>query len=588
MSYESWLLLVLLVAVAVVLAAEWLTVDVVAVLLVVVLVVSGILTPDEAFSGFASEFILILCCVFVLSGTLVRTGIMEWLGAELHRRTGDNEAKAVGLIMSVAATASAFLSNTNVTAVLMPAVLESARRSRLSPGRLLMPLAYASMLGGAATLIGTSTNLAAGGLVARVGLRPFSLFEFAPVGLLLSVLGTAYMVLIGRRLLPLRQARELSRQYDIQRYLSEIRLAPESPLVGQSLLEAPLAESGIEVLVIVRGDQRVFPSANVRLRSGDLLIVHAPRAALLTIHDLPGTSFETAAAPGDADLTDEGIELAEAIVMPRSELEGRTLKQLRFRQRFGVAVLAVHRRERFYPLGVRDLSLRVGDVLLLQGGREQLELIDATTGVWVTGEVAHLRFRRRKGLMTLAAIISAIAAAATGWLPLSIAMLLAVVGVVAVGVVRPREIYGMIEWPLIVLIGGMTSMGLALQTTGTADIVAQQLVGVVAGYGMTATMASLAILTMVLTQPMSNAAAALVMLPVAISTAQQLGVDPRSFAVLVTLSASLSFIAPLEPACLLVFAPGRYRFTDFVKVGLPMTLITLVVLLVLVPLLWPL
>jgi di/tricarboxylate transporter len=214
-------------------------------------------------------------------------------------------------------------------------------------------------------------------------------------------------------------------------------------------------------------------------------------------------------------------------------------------------------------------------------------LLDANRGMWVVGEVQHVPYRQRKGALTLAAIVAAVGAAAVGVLPLSVALLLAVLVVVAGGVIRPEEAYAAIEWPLVVLIGAMTSMGAALQKTGAADLLAQQLVGLLAPFGLVAVMAGVALLTMVLTQPMSNAAAALVMIPVALSAADLLGVDARALAVLVTLSASLSFVAPLEPACLLVYAPGKYRFGDFIRAGLPLTILALAVLLVLVPIFWP-
>ena len=588
MGADSWLLLLLLGGVMVVLTTEWVAIDVVAVALVVILVVAGILSPEEAFAGFANEFILVLCSIFVLSGALVRTGIIEWLGNELYRRARDGEGRGVGLVMSMSAGLSAFLSNTNVTAVLLPAVMEYTRRAGLSPSRLLIPLAYASMLGGAATLIGTSTNLAANGFLQRAGLEPYSLFEFLPVGLAMTLIGTLYMVTIGRRLLPQRAGTSLSAEYEIARYLSEVVLDPDSDLVGQTLRDAPLAEAGVKVLAILRGERHIFPGPGERLQAGDVLVVQANRDALLQAHDIPGLSLEAARAWDDSDLTDADVGLAEAIVLPRSSLAGRTLTQLRLRERYGVSVLAVHRRGHARPVTVGRLPLAVGDVLLLQGSKEQLELLGANRDVWVLGEVAHMRFRRRKGMLTLGAVLAAVAVGGAGWLPLSIAMLLAVLGIVLAGVIRADQIYGMVEWPLVVLIGGMTSMGLALQKTGTADLIASAITEWIAPFGLTVTMAVFALVTMALTQPMSNAAAALVMLPVAISTAHQMGVEPRSLAILVTLSASLSFVAPLEPACLLVFAPGKYRFRDFIVAGLPMTAITLVVLLLLVPLVWPL
>lgn len=587
MTWEIALVLLLLAAVMVALALEWASVDVVAVVMALVLVLAGILTPEDMFAGFASEFVFVLCAIFVLSGTLARTGVMDALANGIERLAGNSERRAVGAIMASAAGLSAFLSNTNVTAVMVPAVLEYGRRDRISPSRLLIPLAYASMLGGSATLLGTSTNIAANALLPKLGLPPFELFEFLPVGAAVTVAGIALMVVASRWLLPERAPAELARQYEIDAYLSELVVEEESDTKGKTVASSGLADLGASVVSVLRAERRLLPVAAGALQAGDVLLVKGTREALLAAAESSGMRLE--AIEGEADSAIAGdVPLAEAVIMPRSALRGRTLRQLRFRERYGVNVLALHRRGHSYPLKVSSVPLQVGDVLLLHGEADRLELLESTGAVWVVGEVRHLPFRRRKGLMTLAAVVAALGLTAAGVLPLSLAMLLAVLGVLAGGALRAEEIYGSIEWPLIVLVGAMTSMGMAMQKTGAADLLARLLVQGVAPLGVVALMAGLAVLTMVLTQPLSNAAAALVMLPVAVATATQLGLQPRPFAVLVTLAASLSFVAPLEPACLLVYAPGKYRFRDFIRAGVPLTLVALVVLLVLVPAVWPL
>jgi di/tricarboxylate transporter len=585
---EIALVLGLLVVAMVLFAVEWLSIDLVALLLVIALVVTGVLTPREAFSGFANEIIVVLASIFVLSATLVRTGGLDWLGELLRRVSGRLEAAMVASVMGLSAGLSAFLSNTNVTAVLIPGVVEFAGKARVAPSRLLIPLAYASMLGGTCTLIGTSTNMAASGLFQEIGMEPIGLFELAPLGLVVAVSGLAYMTAVGYRLLPRTGEASLSEEYRIGDYLAEVVVAEDAPFAGATLEEAPLAERGIQVLEIHRGDARVLPTVSTRILPGDLLLVEAPREALLELEDTPGLSFPAAEGARTLELGSGAAKLSEAMVMPRSDLEGQTLRGLDFRRRFGVSVLALHRRGRGQPVKVGDLPLRVGDVLLLLAPPERLTRLQRTRDVWLLGEVSHLPNRRKKGWITLAALVGGVALGASGLVPLSVALLLAALAVVLAGAIRVEEMYGLVDWRLLVLIGGMTSFGLAMEKTGAARWLAVVIAGWTAPLGVYFVLGTFLVLTMLLTQPMSNAAAALVVLPVAVSTALQIGVEPRTFALLVTLAASLSFIAPLEPSCLLVYGPGKYRFRDFVIAGSPLSLLVFLILLFLGPIIWPL
>jgi di/tricarboxylate transporter len=469
----------------------------------------------------------------------------------------------------------------------MPAVLGVCRRSRLSASKVLIPLAYASMLGGTCTLIGTSTNVAASGAIQAAGLEPFSMFEFLPVGLVVCAAGIVYMVFLGHRLLP--ETREAGAAEDAMReYLSEVIVTPGSALAGKALRDSRLAEMGLQVRAVLRGDRRLEAEPRVVLEEGDLLLVQAGRDGLLQVKDTAGIEIQPDVKPSEQELVGETTKIVEALLMPQSALIGRTLEELDFRRRFGPTVIAVYRRGHTLVTRLSKLPLRAGDVLLLQGRPERFRLLADNADLWILQETEHLPARRRKGLYAVGIFLIAVLASTLGWLPLPIAFLLAALGVIATRLITIEEAYDLIDWRLLILIAGMTSFGLAMQKTGAAGYVAGLIVDWVHPLGTGIVMLAFILLTMLLTQPMSNAAAALVVLPVAISTAQRLGLDARSFAVLVTLSASLSFVTPFEPSCLIVYGPGKYRFRDFVKAGIPLTMVVVVLLLLLLPMFWPL
>lgn len=588
MTPEIALVLALVVVTMVLLVGEWLPVDVVALGLVVTLVVSEVLSPAEAFAGFASDVIVALAAIFVLAGALEETGVMGWIASSVRRLGGRREGTTVAATMGLSAGLSALLSNTSVTAVMMPGILQRAREIPLAPSRLLIPLAYASMLGGTCTLIGTSTNLAASGLMERLGLEPISLFELAPVGIAMTFGGIAYMALVGRHLLPERGAAEsLSATYHLRSYLSELVIGENATIAGRRLDATDLGEEDVQVLAVSRGEQKLAPDPRLVLRPGDMLLTQGPRESLLRLSKRPGLSLEAAPELADKDLVAGGTTMAEAVVLPGSPLLGRTLLESRFRQTYGASVLAILRHAHSIPVNVAEQRLREGDLLLLLVPEESLARLGEAAGVLVVGQIEALPVSRSKGFLALAALVSAIVVGALGWLPLSVALLAGAVVAVAARCISKEDVYHLVEWKLLILIGGMTALGVAMEETGAATLLAQVIAERALPLGIPFVFAAFAALTMLLTQPLSNAAAALVVLPIAVSTAGAIGVDPRSLAILVTLSASLSFVAPLEPACLLVYAPGRYAFRDFVKAGLPLSALAIVVLLVLVPMLWP-
>jgi di/tricarboxylate transporter len=585
-----FLILFLLVAVVAAFSTERVGVDVATLLLLCALVVLRILSVEEAFSGFSNDIIIILGSIFILSGALMKGGVMDHLGDAIHRLAGGSKTRLLLCVLPVTTFVSSFMNNTTTTAVLMPPVLGVCRRSGVSPGKVLIPLAYASMLGGTCTLIGTSTNVAASGYLKSTGLAPFRMFEFLPVGGTMAVAGILYMAFLGHRLLPQTREPAAGDAYELREYLSEVVVTPGSPLAGKTLRDAPLAQMELQVRVVLRGERRLDPEPRTELAEGDVLLVQASREGLLQARERAGIEIRPDLQMGGpmGDEEGGGTKIVEALLMPQSSLGGRTLREIDFRRRFGLAVIAIYRRGTALATRLASLPLRSGDVLLLQGRPDRFRFLADNADLWILQETEHQPDRRRKGIYAVGIFLAAVVASTFGWLPLPIAFLLAALAVIATRLITMEEAYGLVDWRLLILIAGMTSFGLAMQKTGTAEFLAGLIVRWVSPLGPLALMLAFVVLTMLLTQPMSNAAAALVVLPVALSTAQRLGYQPRTFAVLVTLAASLSFITPFEPACLIVYSPGKYRFRDFVVSGLPMTLLAVVVILVLVPLIWPL
>jgi di/tricarboxylate transporter len=587
MTLPIFLVLALLVAVVVVFAFEWIPVDVTTLLLLIVLVTTGTLSLEDAFAGFSNDIIIILASIFVLSGALMKGGILDYLGETMHRIAGGSQAKVLLCVMSVTSFISSFMNNTTTTAVLMPAALGLCQRSRIPPSKALIPLAFASMLGGTCTLIGTSTNVAASGYLKTYGLAPFSMFEFLPVGVVACVVGILYMVLAGHRLLPERS--EASEpEYSIREYLSEVVVTHGSPLAGQAIRDTQLAQMGLQVRAIQRGARRLYPDPYVQLQEGDLLIVQASREGLLQVKDTAGIDIRSDKLEGAQDLASEVVGIAEALLMPQSGLIGGTLKELDFRRRFGLAVLAIYRKGHALAARISELPLRIGDVLLLQGKPERFRALADNADLWILQETHHRPAQRRKGLYVVGIFLVAVVVSSLQWIPLPIAFLAAALAVIGTRLMTMEEAYNLIDWRLLILIAGMTSFGKAMQTTKTAKYLADLIVHWTEPLGVTFVLVAFVVLTILLTQPMSNAAAALVVLPVAMTTAQQMGLNPRTFAILITLSASLSFITPFEPSCLIVYGPGKYRFRDFLVCGLPLTILIVVLLVVMVPMIWSL
>lgn len=584
--------LILLLAALALFATERIPVDIVSVLLVLALILTGTLTVDEALAGFGHDVVITIASLFVLTGGLVKTGLVDAVGRRLHRLAGGNEFRLTALVMVVAAASASVMKNTTTTAMLLPVVMGIAERARIQPSKLLMPLAFGAILGGTTTLIGTSTNLAVSAALPRYGLAPYSMFELTPVGLAIVGVGLTYMLLIGLRLLPARgsAARSLTERYHIREYVSEVIVLPNSPLVGRSVAEADLSEAlDLTVIGVLRDEgKRLAPHSTEKIKAGDLLLVRGRVEEILRVKTEAGIEIKPDFKLSDRDLRDGEMQLFEVMILRGSALIGRTLKRLQFRERYGLTVLALNRHGVSLLAKMSDVPLRFGDVLLVQGRREDVERLAADGNLLILQDVSQRGTRTGKQKWALAAFALFLALSVTKAVPLVVAVLAGVLLLLATRTINAQEIYGLIEWRLVVLIAGLISFSAAMEKTATDQYLADLIVRAVGEHGGTAVLAGFFLLTVFLTQPMSNQAAALVVLPVAVKTALALGLNPRTFAVAVTYAASCSFLTPLEPACVLVYAPGRYRFFDFIKVGSILTLAVFLVVMLLVPMAWPL
>jgi di/tricarboxylate transporter len=583
--------LALLLVAVVLFATERIPVDIVTVLIVIGLVLTGTLTAAEGFAGFGNDIIITIGGLFILTGGLVKTGVVDVIGRRLHHITGGDEFRLSALIMFVAAAASSVFNNTTVAAMMVPVVLGIAARAQIQPSKLMMPLAFGSILGGTCTLIGTSTNLAVSGAMARYGMEPISMFELTPVGVAITVAGLVYMLVLGLRLLPARGgADSLAEQYHIREYMSEVVVLENSPLIGRTLAEANLSvEYDLTVIGIIRGQRgRIAPRADERIEAGDLLLVQGRVEDILRVKTAAGIEIRPDFELSDQMFKSGDNELFEAMVLRGSNLIGRTLRGLNFRDRFGLTVLAINRHGMAHLTKLSTISLRFGDVLLVQGQRERIDPLVSGGSLLLLEAVSERSARESKRPWAIASFLLFLVLSVTQLVPLSVAVLVGMLALLATRAVRTQEMYEFVEWRLLVLIAGMISFGTAMEKTGTDQYLADFIVTGVGGYGDIWVLAGFFALTVLLTQPMSNQAAALVVLPIAIKTAAALGLNPRAFAVTIAYAASCSFLTPLEPASVLVFTPGRYRFFDFVKVGSILTVAVFAIVILLVPYFWPL
>jgi di/tricarboxylate transporter len=759
---------------------EWLRVDLVALLVLGGLALTGMVTPSEALSGFSNPAVITVWAVFILSGGLSKTGVANIVGRQVLRLAGEGEIRLIFVIMLAAGVMSAFMNNVGVVALLLPVTMDIARRTGRAPSRLLMPLAFGSLLGGMTTLISTPANILASDALTDFNLPPFQLFDFAPVGVVVLFVGIVYMALIGRRLLPERNiaqesstfgGQELEDFYEMREDLFVIRLpeasilsgktlaesrvgsalglnvlgiirdghtqlspgpydivlsgdrllvsgrldrlnemghdqqliieedtlavenlistgidivevtvTSQSPFLGQSLeqinfrrqyginvlaigregvlhrtglqglplrendtllVQAPrqrilalqeslhftisspstpddyrltdvlglirvpassalidktLAESrlgeayGLTVLGIIRdGVTRMIPKPTEQLEAGDKLLVEGKLEGVMTMHGLQDLQVEFETRPSLSQFESEQIGLEEAVLSHHTTLAGKTLRQLHFREKYGLNVLAIHRGGRAYRANLQEMALRFGDALLLYGPRERLLMLGSEPDFLVLAEAIQEPPRIRRAPLSVLIMVGVILSVLVGWLPISIAAVVGGALMILFGCLTMDEAYRFIEWRAVFLIAGMLPLGIAMENSGAARWIAEGVVSAVGGFGPLALIAGLFVLTTLGSQFMPNPVVTVLMAPIAITTATNLDLSPFAFMMVVAIAASSSFLSPVgHPSNVLIMGPGGYRFTDYIKVGLPLTVVVMAVVLLILPIFWPL
>jgi di/tricarboxylate transporter len=570
---------------------EWVSPDVTALAVLVALIVLGLVPLEQAFAGFGSDTVMLLLGLLIMTAALMRAGVVEAVSRNLLQFTSKYPNSLLPATMLAVGVLSAFINNTAAAAFFLPVILGLSQRAKMSASRLLMPMAFAAILASSVTLISTSTNVVVSGLITQFGLPPIGMFELTPVGVPVLMVGLLYMMFIGQRLIPERPAPQtLTETFDLRPYLAELRIAPNSSLVGSTLAQSGLGRNfDLTVLAIIREGQRLLHlPADAVLQAGDALLVEGSSDAILKIKDVAGIDIQADAKFSDTDLQGDGLHLAEVLLLPRSPFIGRTPKSLQMRERYHIQVLAINRRTGVIRSKIADTRLQMGDVLLVQGSPKQIAALQAENTFDVLGLVEAQLFNRRQAWTVAGIFAGALLLGSLKVIPLPVAMLLGALLVFVTRCITPEDAYRQVEWKVLILIGCMLALGTAMQYTGAAVYLAERLTALVGTWNPLWLLTGFFVLTVLLTQPMSNQAAAAVVVPVALQTAVQLGLNPRTFAMMIAIAASTSYLTPLEPACLMVYGPGRYRFMDFVKVGGLLTAAVYLLAIILTPLLWPL
>ena len=777
MTFEIALVLAILAVSLVLFVTEWIRMDVTALLVLGALAVTGLVKPADAFAGFSNPAVITVWAMFILSEGLTRTGVANVIGRQVMRMAGTGEVRLIFVVMIVAGVLSAFMNNIGVAALMLPVVISVARKTGTPAPRLLMPLAFATLLGGLTTLIGTPPNLLVSGALREAGMQPFRLFDFAPVGVAAMVAGTAFMAFVGRHLLPrtdpvlstpaakspklieqyalrdrvyimrlggdslmagtklgrsrlgsalglnllailrdretlvaprtdtvLKAGDRLAVQGQLDRLeqlrgwrefavapaasgpfggsgleMAEVRIAPGSPLSGRTLAESDfrkrhglhvlkvnrvagasraellegdhlvvqgttdrieaaakhgdfdklvrgpkeetarfdaihrrifevsvpadsaiagmtLAESrlgaafGLQVIGIVRdGEQKLLPGPDERLVAGDRLTIHGEEGDLRILRGLQELAVESESHPDLSFLENDQVGIVEASLSPRSKLDGRSVRDLQFRERFKVQIIAIWRRGRAHRSALQDMKVQIGDALLLLGRRDDLALLQNEDDFLVLTPVQADTFRSEKAGIAAAIMAAVLLPVLFGWISIAVAAVIGVAAMVVLGCLRMEEAYGAIEWKAVFLIAGMIPLGVAMHETGAAEYIAAAVVGQLGQYGPWAVLFGLYAITAIATTIVPTAALVLLMAPIVLQSCADMGVSPYAGMMAIAMAASASFTSPIShPANILVMGPGGYRFVDYIKLGVPLALVVAAAVMLTLPFFWPL
>ena len=564
-------------------------VDIVALCVLVALFVLNLISPEQVLYGFANQATVTIASMFVLSAGLVRTGLVEWAARQLDRLAGKTELRLMLILSLTAAILSAFIINTAIVAIFIPVAMVLAKSRKIASSRILMPLSFASQFGGVCTLIGTSTNLIVNSIAVDKGMEPFGFFEFLPLGLAMVGAGMVYLAAVGHWLLPVRKGEdEQVDRYRLADYLAELQVTEKSPLIGQTWEESKVSsETKVELANLLRGTRAVTRPTRTRIKADDTLLLHGNVEQIMEIESKHGLKILKNARVSDQELSSHKMQLIEALIPPGSNLIGRTLQEAVFFRRHRLTVLAVQRRGRTIRDRLANIKLNENDTVLLQGHKDDIAHIMNSPNVIVTNELTDLYLRKDRAIMALVMLLAVVVLTTLSIMPVMLAAIIGAVAMVVTRCLTIEEAYKAIDWKIIFLLGGVLPLGLALEKSGTALWMANNILQPLAGFGPVMLLAVLYIITAVLTEAMSNNAAAAILAPIAFTTALSLNIDPRPLLIAITFAASTSFATPIGyQTNTMVYSPGGYRFTDFTRVGVPLNLIFWGIATLLIPIIW--
>lgn len=622
MTSDMWIALIILGAAILLFITEWLRVDVVALGVLVALMLTGLLTPDEAISGFSNSAVLTIASLFVVGGAVLQTGLAGTLGRRILAIAGNSPIKLIATIMLTVALLSAFMSDAGTVAVLLPAIVSLAISAQISTSKLLIPLSYGALLGGAMTLIGTPPNIIVSDLLHEQGLSPFAFFDYTPIGIVILLAGTIFMILMGRRLLPdykpkqelqwVETPGELVDIYRLPDNMFRLRIRRGSDLVGLRVEESHLRQDfGVTILEILRplqvttasklgntrllmdadGQKSITPDPKTTLQVGDILVVQGQA------NDIGHASatWNLGVQPGQADdetsLISNEAGIAEVLLPPRSSLAGKSVEEAQFGSKYHLTVLGINRPGEPSTPSIKGTKLRFGDTLLVQGPWHRiLELKNKRRDFVVMGQPESMigTPAKAKAPIALLILVGMLVLMITNLVPIVAASMLAGLAMILTGCLTIDDAYEAVDWKSIVLVAGMLPMSIALEKVGLIDLVAQGLINSIGNYGPLVVLGGLFLLTSLFTQVLSNTVTTVLIAPIGLGAAQQLGVQPYAFLMAIAIAASMAFASPVaSPVNTLVMGAGNYRFSDFIKIGTPLIFITLIVSVLIIPLLWP-
>ncbi|GBF81842.1 two-component response regulator [Aphanothece sacrum FPU1] len=559
--------------------------DLTSISVAVVLIVLGLVKPDEGISGFGNSATITVMAMFILSAGITRTGVIQFVRDFLIRWGGKNANQQILVMGLIVGPITAFINNTAVVAIFLPIVEAWCKQQKISVSKMLIPLSYATVLGGMITVIGTSTNILASGISKQLGYGEFGLFQFTGLGIITFILGLIYLTIAAPKLLPERipaQDNLTSRNYDLKDYVTEVIILPSSSLVNQTLRQSAIQRKfDIDILELIRNDTHFSqPLADKVLAVGDVLLVRGSRDNLLQIKDERGIEILADVKFGklEEEMTQDEEKIAEVLVLSNSRLIGSTLKDLRFRQRYNATVLAIRRGEELVRERLGKVSIRFGDLLLIQAPKESFIGLQTTRELLVLEEKELEGLRTDKAWMALVIILGVIITAAFDIMPILVSSLIGVILMVITGCLKPGEVYGSVRWDIIFLLAGLIPLGIAMENSGTTVWLAKYLVVVgenLSGYWI---LMFFYLITSFLTELLSNNATVVLMIPVAVEVAKTLQYNPLAFMFVVTFAASNSYLTPIGyQTNTMVYAPGGYKFWDFTIIGLPLNLMLTIV-----------